>query len=201
MVIGIAAAAVLVLAVVELVGRATVADGVVDDARAATGAAEGSANIPTWPLVPQVLLTGRVPELELSLREVPGPHYPISAYRASAVDLVAGRGALTGEPDPVSVDAVRVTVGLDSEDLSAALGFPVIVRTSRVEVRAGDGPVATATVAVRDDHLVLESSGFGEYEVPLPPRELLPCEPVARARDELLELTCRADRWPSGLAS
>lgn len=188
----------ILLVVVEFVGRGTFTDGYADELQASTGAASVEATSDTFPLVATVLATGRVADLVVRAEEVPGPSYVIARYEIKARDAEVGRGAVAGNaPEPDGAASIRITVALDAEGLSNALGTPVSVRDGQIVMQFSDVSVEKVTPVVREGTLVLETDSFGATEVLLPPEELMPCEPTPLVRGLYLELVCTADEWPA----
>lgn len=131
------------------------------------------ADLGTFPVVTRYLLTGEVPKLDLTLRDVVGQEVPLSTVRFALEGVALDRSALLQrEVEVTDIDAGVVTAEIALATLDAPID-PGAVEMAGRRLNLGAG----LAVAI--------------------PEELVPCEPTAEAGNDRVVLTCTIDEVPS----
>ncbi|HEX2028684.1 MAG TPA: LmeA family phospholipid-binding protein [Nitriliruptorales bacterium] len=168
------------LVVVLLVGGAEIVVPQLAEAKIEEGVRERvreqarvKADLGVFPVVTRYVITGEVPELEVTLREVLGQEVPIGTVRFALEGVSLDRSALAQRD-------VEVT-DIDSGVVTAEIALATL-----------DAPIDPGAVEVAGRRLDL-----GPGLTLALPRELVPCEPSSEVRNDRVVLTCTIDEVPS----
>ncbi len=169
--------------IAELVAPGLVEDRIEETVRARTDdQARVDAYVAGSPFLPRLVLDGELERIEVTLEEVAGRQLVVGTVALSADRIELDRGALArGEVEITGIDTGRVTVLVDQEELSRALG---------VELDPGAMELAGRA---------LEVAGRRALELPL--EEVMPCQPDLDVDPPDIRLHCTFDEVPEVLRS
>lgn len=146
----------LVLVGLDVGTRVLAQDELAGRARDATGAGSASASIGGFPFLGHLVVQGKVPELEVRLRDV-----PVGVLRLQAVDVqlrgtVVDRAALVDHRSVrvESIAAGTATITVTAAELSAAAGVPVALPGGGRAVVTVAGRPVPASVRIVGGHLL-----------------------------------------------
>ncbi|MBW3578341.1 MAG: DUF2993 domain-containing protein [Actinobacteria bacterium] len=172
MLLGVVVLAVLVELAVPRFAAARIEAGVRERVRDAAGI---DARLGDFPVVTRYLVTGKVDEVRVVLRDVVRQEVPFTRVRFDLDGVSLDRAALVrGEVEVTDMDTGRVTAQIDTSDLGpAGEQIPDRVDVAGRQLRLGEA----VRVAIPD--------------------ELVPCPPRAEVEPGQVVLTCTLDQVPS----
>jgi hypothetical protein len=143
----------------------------------------------SFPLVTRLLATGEVRSVAIELVEVAGREIPFATIGYELHGVTLSRSALAaGRVRVEQIDRGVITAYLTEEGLSETFGREVQIDPGRIEV------------AARAAQLVLEVTGLGPQQLPVP-ADVLPCEPEAALEADRIVLRCTIHDVPPILLS
>lgn len=147
---------VLVLEGLDVGTRVLAQDELAGRARDATGAASASASIGGFPFLGHLVVQGKVPELEVRLRDVPVGVLHLQTVDVQLHGTVVDRAALVDRRTVrvESIAAGTATVTVTAAELSAAAGVPVALPGGGRAVVTVAGRQVPASVRIVGGHLL-----------------------------------------------
>jgi hypothetical protein len=198
----IGGASVVALGVVgDLAAKGYVEDKIAEKVEEAVGGkAHATAEVDSFPFVLRLLSSGSGGDVSLHVENVATPTVDLARVHLDLEGVELDRAKLLSDrrAEVTEIDRGTVTVGIDADAVSKALGgLPVTIRGNTVEVRVA-GRVVTADVTVA-------SAGSIQVGVPrgpsatigIPKTDLISCEGQALSfEDDELRVSCTITEVP-----
>ena len=159
------------------------------------------ADIDSFPFTGRLLVTGEVPHLTITARDLSGEGTDVlEALRLDVHGLEINRSVLLDERRVRVTDVDRVTIVAELDggvltSLAREVGLDLVVVDDGVEL-SGLGTTLRAGVAVADGLVTLSAPPLPPLSIPLPPARLFPCEGSAAVVDGDVMVECETDALP-----
>ena len=198
----IGGASVVALGVVgDLAAKGYVEDKIAEKAEEAVGGkAHATAEIDSFPFVLRLLSSGSGGDVSLHVEDVATPTIDLARVHLDLEGVELDRAKLLSDrrAEVTKIDRGTVTVGIDADAVSKALGgLPVTIRGNTVEVRVA-GRVVTADVTVASAGSIRVGVPRGpSATIGIPKTDLISCEGQALSfEDDELRVSCTITEVP-----
>lgn len=198
------AGVVALAAVGDLAGKNFAEDKIAERAEAAAGGrARASADVDSFPFVLRLLTSGSAGDISLHVEDVATSAVDLARVDLDLEGVRLDRAKLLSdrEAEVTEIDRGTISVGIDAEAVSKALGgIPVTIRGDTVEVRVA-GRVVTADVTVASAGSIRVTVPRGpSATIGIPRTDLIACEGETLSfDDDRLRVSCTITEVPPAL--
>lgn len=160
-----------------------------------------SAGISSFPFLGRLLLSGTIPEVEVSLQDLTVRGFTFASVGVVLESVRLDRDALLQDRRLAleSIGRGTAVVEMSADEISRIARVPVQLERGRARVRL-NGQLVDVSARVRGMTLVVEAAGVTLASVEIPPLPLVGCLSGTEIRPGRLRLTCSIDEVPVELA-
>ncbi len=174
------------------------------------GTRSADVTIEGFPFLFDVLVAGEIDRLHVALKDVASPGISVESIELTVDRLKIDSDLLLGEQklSITGIGRAEVVGRITAEAASAALKQKLVFDGDKVRIEVAGSQVA-ATVAIDGRKIAIEvdtsqlpaqyAHYAPRYVVPLPPKDVLPCEPGLAVKSSRLELRCSVTELPDGV--
>jgi hypothetical protein len=179
------------------------------------GTRSAEVTIEGFPFLFDVLVAGEIDRLHVVLKDVTSPGITVESIELTVDRLKIDSDLLLGEQQLsiTGIGRAEVVGRITGEAASAALHSKVVLDGERVRVEHS-GVIADAKVVLENRKIAITLAEDGEaaqlarryyggvgpkFVVPLPPKDVLPCEPGIAVKASRLELRCTVTELPESV--
>lgn len=171
------------------------------------GTRSAEVEIESFPFLFDVLVSGEIDRLHVVLKDVASPGIVVESIELTVDKLKIDSDLLIGEQKLAitGIGRAEVVGRITAEAASAALKQPLVFDGDTVHIVVA-GTKAAAKVAIDGRKIAIEvdtsdmppqyAQYAPRYVVPLPPKDVLPCEPGLAVTNSRLELRCSVTELP-----
>ena len=160
-----------------------------------------SAGISSFPFLGRLLLSGTIPEVEVSLEDLTVRGFTFASVGVVLESVQLDRDALLQDRRLALEGIGRGTavVEISADEISRIARVPVQLESGRARVRL-NGRLVDVSARVQGMTLFVEAGGVTLASVEIPPLPLVACLSGTEIRPGRLRLTCSIDEVPVELA-
>lgn len=171
------------------------------------GTRSADVTIEGFPFLFDVLVSGEVDRLHVVLKDVASPGIVVESIELT-VDALKIDSSLLIREQKLAITGIgraEIVGRITGEAASAALKQPLVFDGDTVHIEvAGTKAAAKVSIAGRKIAIEVDTSAMPpeyahyapRYVVPLPPKDVLPCEPGLAVKSSRLELRCSITELP-----
>jgi hypothetical protein len=181
---------IMVLALVELVGRSTIS-GSIEDQYSGIPAREMSIELPGLGLVAKAGVLGQIDDVVITFTDLEAGNVvvPTMAVEISEADIDVSDLLTAREVNINGADRVHVVASFDESVVARLAGFESLIHEGQVYLSQADQSRQEVN-PVLDGRVVHFLGGFASIDLPVPDERWMPCVPIVSVVDDVILLEC-----------